>query len=275
MGEQVKFIRDFSGKDQFSITRDTYQRTVASLVQTVSAGGLWQMAVYTSDGAILAYTEADAQNQVRAGFRYKDPDEKYAVAVIPDGAAITAIEFKPEAQMPLGKIATRFYGAMPEAPVSIFDVVNGIVCIENQIPIMGNVASATEEMTATATGEIKAKIEGIQNTTNGTVSEIEKITGIIKRVNDVVATIATAVEEQSSNATEIAGNVSQASSGIQEVNSKVSDSTAAVDQVARNLSRMNQVSSEMSQQSRQVNDSTVALSGLGDRLKEMVGRFRL
>jgi archaellum component FlaC len=365
MGEQVKFIRDFSGKDQFSITRDTYQRTVASLVQTVSAGGLWQMAVYTSDGAILAYTEADAQNQVRAGFRYKDPDEKYAVAVIPDGAAITAIEFKPEAQMPLGKIATRFHGAMPEAPVSIFDVVNGIVCIESQIPIMSTVASATEEMTATindiarntgqaaeitaeavnqaqsttnlvevlgrtaldiskvtetiteiseqtnllalnatieaarageagkgfavvaneikelasqtatATGEIKAKIEGIQNTTNGTVSEIEKITGIIKRVNDVVATIATAVEEQSSNATEIAGNVSQASSGIQEVNSKVSDSTAAVDQVARNLSRMNQVSSEMSQQSRQVNDSTVALSGLGDRLKEMVGRFRL
>jgi methyl-accepting chemotaxis protein len=630
MGELIKFIRDFSGGDQFSITRDTYHRTVASLVQTLSAGGLWQMAVYDSSGAVLAYAETDENGQVRAGFRYQNPDEKYAIAPIPEGAAINTIEFLTEAGMPLENISNRLQGALPDAPNAFFNLVGGVVCMENRMPIMGNayntttdqmesvqvgllvsrsrltaafaeriagltkvevnlflpdgrsavgtlagytrhilenkegaraadlwenqslvfneaevagtdyyqaslplfhgakavawfsiatskasvaantrhmvvmlalvflvcllvampfvyliaasfgrgvntvvdglrdiaegegdltrrlkittrdelgdlahwfnsfienlqriiksiagnadqlstasadltglseamaasaqavssesetttahadsvndnitsiaaameqsslnlgsVASATEEMTATlnniarntgqaaeisaeavnqardatdlvevlekaaldiskvtetiteiseqtnllalnatieaarageagkgfavvaneikelarqtatATGEIKTKIDGIQNTTNGTISGIEKITGIINRVNEVVATIATAVEEQSGTATEIAGNVSQASSGIQEVNSKVAESTASVDQVARNLGRMNQVSAEMSRQSRQVNDNTVALSSLADHLKELVGRFKL
>jgi methyl-accepting chemotaxis protein len=630
MGEVVKFIRDFSGGDQFSITRDSYQRIVASLVHAVTAGGLWQMVVYDGNGTILAYSEADKENQIRAGFRYMDPDEKYAVASIPEGAAINSIDFQAQSRMPLDTIATQFQGAMPQASSFFFNLVSGLVCMESQVPIMGNVynkttdqmesvlvgllvsktrltsnftermagltkvdvnlflsdgqlvtgtlagyskhtledkgevqaaalwkdqsvvfnevelagigyfqaslplfhdtqpvawfsiatskasiaanthhmvvmltlvflvclvvampfvyfiaasfgrmvnsvvdglrdiaegegdltrrlkittrdelgdlarwfnifienlqgilkniagnadqlstastdltglsrqmtssaqavsaesdtttshagsvndnitsiaaameqssvnlttvATAAEEMTATisdiarntsqaaeitgeavhqaqsatnlvevlgqaaldiskvtetiteiseqtnllalnatieaarageagkgfavvaneikelarqtstATSEIKAKIEGIQNTTNGTVSEIEKITGIINRVNDVVAAIATAVEEQSRNATGIAGNVSQASSGIQEVNSKVTESTASVNQVARNLSRMNQVSSEMSRQSRQVNDNTEALSGLADQLKELVGRFKL
>ena len=630
MGEQIKFINDFFDGDQFSITKGAYHRTVASLVQAVSAGGLWQMVVYDGKGAILVYAEAGEENQVQTGFRYKDPDERYALGVVPKGAAIDTIEFQPGPRMPLDSISLRLQGNLPQAPRSFFNFVADAVCMENQIPIMGNVynktteqieskvvgvlvsrilftsafaeriagltklavnlfrsdgqllagtlavytkhalegregakaadlwknqtlmfnefnadgkgyfqaslplfneaqliawfsiaaskssvaantrrmvvmqslvfliclgvampfvyilarsfgrmvnsvveglrdiaegegdltrrleittqdelgdlahwfntfienlqgivrniagnaerlsssssdltglskgmissaeavssesettaahagavnnnissiaaameessvnlttvASATEEMTATindiarntgqaaeitaeavhqarnatnlvealgkaaldiskvtetiteiseqtnllalnatieaaragdagkgfavvaneikelarqtatATGEIKAKINGIQNTTNGTVSEIEKITGIINRVNDVVGTIATAVEEQSNNATEIAGNVSQASSGIQEVNAKVAESTASVDQVAGNLSRMNQVSAEMSNQSRQVDENTSAVSSLADELKELVERFKL
>jgi methyl-accepting chemotaxis protein len=630
MGELIKFIIDFSEGDQFNITRDSYHRVVASLAQTVTAGGLWQIVVYDNKGAILAYTEADDKSQVRAGYRYFDPDEKYAVAPIPEGAAINTIDFQPGTRMPLERIAIQFQGAMPRAPHSFFNLVSGVICMESQIPIVGKeynkttdqmesvlvgllvsrarltsafveriagltkveanlflsdgrlaagtladyskhlleskegvrpadhwknqpvvfnevevagigyfqaslplfhgmqpvawfsiatskasvaantrhmvvmmalvflvclvvawpfvyfiaasfgrmvnsvvdglrdiaegegdltrrlniatrdelghlarwfnifienlqgiikniagdaqqlstassdltglsqemtssaqvvssesettsihagsvndnitsiaaameqssvnlstAASATDEMTATindiarntnhaaeitaeavnqaqsvtslvevlgnaaldiskvtetiteiseqtnllalnatieaarageagkgfavvaneikelasqtatATGEIKAKIDGIQNTTNGTVTEIQKITGIVNQVNEVVANIATAVEEQTSNTEGIAGNVSQASCGIQEVNSKVAESTASVDQVARNLSRMNQVSSEMSRQSRQVNDNTVALSNLADQLKELVGRFKL
>ena len=129
--------------------------------------------------------------------------------------------------------------------------------------------------TATATGEIKGKIEGIQNTTKGTVTEIENITGIINSVNDIVSTIASAVEEQSSSSKEIAGNVSQASAGIQEVNAKVAESTASFDQVARNLARMNNASTDMSQQSSQMNDNTLSLSRLAEQLKEMVGQFKL
>lgn len=629
MGEQIKFIHDFSGGDQFSLTKNSFHQIVAALVQAISAGEFWQMVVYDTNGTALAYTEISDENGVQAGFHYKSNGEVYTVASVAEGDSINAIEFQTAATMPLKRITGQYPGNVPNTKLSFFDVIDGNVCLESQIPVFGNVynkstqqtesalvglvvvrtriavdfaqhiadmtkmevnlfladgkavggtlkeyaqhsigkrqsvqstatlenqslvldepaiagddyyqaslplfhaerlvawvsiatskasvsantrhmvgmlilvfmvclivvmpmvyliaasygrmvntvvdglqdiaegegdltrklkvttrdelgdlahwfnifmeklqsligniaghadglsgsstdlaglskemmvsvkavsseaetmaahaesvneniasiaaameqssvnlsnlASAAEEMTATindiarntgqaaqitteavsqaqsatkrvellgraaldiskvtetiteiseqtnllalnatieaarageagkgfgvvaneikelarqtasATAEIKLKIDGIQNTTNGTIDEIGKITDIIDRVNAIVATIATAVEEQSSAAAEIAGNVSQASAGIQEVNSKVAQSTAAVDHVARNLSRMNQESSEMSRQGQQMDNNTVDVSGMAEQLKMLVGQFK-
>jgi methyl-accepting chemotaxis protein len=630
LGQKIKFIFNFSAIDQFSLTQDTYNQIVAALVRNISANGLWQMAIYNKAGTILAYSEVDAKNQIRAGYRYTNPDVRYAVAPIPEGAAISDIKFENKNSMPFQTIEGTFIGPFPHAPISFFKQTGDLICIETHTPVMaqqynqttekmetvvigvmvsrtrltpvfaqhmarltktdvnlflangrnaggtlddyhhliadkgrhinaaaslenqplvfnditvsgsdylqaalplfngprpaawvsiatskasitgnthqmvmmlavvflfclivvmpvvyliaasfgrmvnsvveglrdiaegegdltrrlkittkdelgdlarwfnifieklqgiikniaGNaeelstssknlttfakemttctkavssesetmatisesvntniasiaaamdqssvnlstVAAASEEMTATinaiagntaqaaqiaakavdqvqnatnrvellgraaldiskvtetiteiseqtnllalnatieaarageagkgfavvaneikelarqtatATGEIKDKIEGIQNTTDGTVAEIENITGIINSVNDIVSTIASAVEEQSCSTKEIAGNVSQVSSGIQEVNAKVAESTASVDQVARNLARMSHTSSEMSRQSAQMNDNTLSLSRLAEQLKDLVGQFKL
>jgi methyl-accepting chemotaxis protein len=141
--------------------------------------------------------------------------------------------------------------------------------------VVANEIKELARQTAIATSEIKEKIDSIQATTKGTVSEIENISGIINKVNEIIVTIALAIEEQSSSTQEISGNVNQASAGIQEVNSKVVDSSVAFDQVARNLDHMNQVSSNMSQQCSEVNNNTHATSKLANQLKELVGRFQL
>lgn len=65
-----------------------------------------------------------------------------------------------------------------------------------------------------ATMEIKEHIDKIQDTTTGTVTEIEAITTIIKDVNETVMTIAAAVQEQSAVNQEIASNINQAAQGI-------------------------------------------------------------
>ena len=630
LGQKIKFIFEFSAMGQFSLTQATYNQIVTSLVQITSANGLWQTAIYDKKGAVLVYTEANAENQIQAGYHYKNPDELFAFAPIPDGAAISDIQFKNKSSMPFQTIEETFNGPLPQASNSFFRTLDDFVCIETHTPVMGQrynktteklesvvvgvmvsrtrltpafaqhiakltktnvnifladgrnaggsladyaklvsdksqeiqasdsledqalmfndvtvagsnyfqailplfngqhpaawigtttskasiaantrqmvlmlsvvflicllvampivyliaasfgrmannvveglrdiaegegdltrrlkittkdelgdlahwfnvfieklqgiikniagnaeqlstsstnltalskemaasteavssesetmastsdsvntniasiaaameqssvnlstVAGAAEEMTATinaiasntaqatqiaanavdqvqsatnrvellgqaaldiskvtetiteiseqtnllalnatieaarageagkgfavvaneikelarqtatATGEIKGKIEGIQNTTHGTVTEIRNITGIINSVNEIVATIASAVEEQSVSTKEIAGNVTQASAGIQEVNAKVAESTASVDQVARNLARMNSASTEMSQQSTQVNDNTLSLSSLAEELKALVGQFKL
>ena len=630
LGQKIKFIFDFSAMDQFSLTQETYNQIVTSLVQITSANGLWQTAIYDKKGAVLAYTEVNAEDQIQAGYRYKNPDVLFAFAPIPEGAAINDIHFKNKSSMPFQTIEETFNGPLPQASSSFFKSLADFVCIETNTPVMGQqynktteklesvvvgvmvsrtrltqafakhiakltktnvnifladgrnaggslsdyaklvtdtgqeiqvsdsledqslvfndvtvagsnyfqailplfngqhpaawistttskaaiagntyqmvlmlaivfliclvvvmpivyliarsfgrmvnnvveglrdiaegegdltrrlkittkdelgdlahwfnvfieklqgiikniagnaeqlsissanlaalskemaastdavssesetmastsdsvntniasiaaameqssvnlstVAGAAEEMTATinaiasntaqatqiaanavdqvqsatnrvellgqaaldiskvtetiteiseqtnllalnatieaarageagkgfavvaneikelarqtatATGEIKGKIEGIQNTTNGTVAEIKNITGIINSVNDIVATIASAVEEQSVSTKEIAGNVTQASAGIQEVNAKVAESTASVDQVARNLARMNGASTEMSRQSTQVNDNPLSLSSLAEQLKSLVGQFKL
>jgi methyl-accepting chemotaxis protein len=630
LGQKLKFINNFSAIDQFSLTQDTYNQIVASLVQTISANGFWQMAIYNKKGAILAYSEANGEKQIQAGYRYTNPDVRFAIAPIPEGSAINDIKFENKKSMPFQTIEGAFNGPLPHAPISFFKQLADVICIETLTPVMGqqyntttekmetvvigvlvsrtrltsvftqhiadltktdvnifladgrqaggtladyrnliadkgqdiqaadslekqplmfnditvsgsdylqgvlplfngprpaawigiatsnasiatnthqmvmmfavvfliclvvvmpmvyliaasfgrmvnsvveglrdiaegegdltrrlkittkdelgdlarwfnifieklqdiikNIATDAEQMstssknlttlskemtagteavssesetmatisesvntnitsiaaameqssvnlstvaasseqmtatinaiasntvqatqitakavdqvqsashrvellgraaldiskvtetiteiseqtnllalnatieaaragdagkgfavvaneikelarqTATATGEIKGKIEGIQNTTNGTVTEIENITGIINSVNDIVATIASAVEEQSCSTKEIAGNVTQVSAGFQEVNAKLAESTASVDQVARNLARMNNASTEMSQQSAQVNDNTLSLSGLAEHLKELVRQFKL
>jgi len=131
------------------------------------------------------------------------------------------------------------------------------------------------KQTAAATLEIKEKIGGIQDSTAGTVTEIEQISKVINDVNEIVATIATAVEEQSATSREIAGNIVQASQGIQEVTENVAQSSSVSGEIAKDISEVNQSASEMSNSSSQVNMIADELAGLSDKLKEMVGQFKV
>jgi methyl-accepting chemotaxis protein len=141
--------------------------------------------------------------------------------------------------------------------------------------VVANEIKELARQTATATAEIKGKIDGIQHTTEGTVSEIEDITVVINEVSQIVSTISTAVEEQSNTTGEIAGNVAHASQGVQEVNAAVAESTLAVEQVSKTLTRINRAAGDMSGQSTAVDDSTHDLSRLAEELNRLVGCFRV
>jgi methyl-accepting chemotaxis protein len=82
------------------------------------------------------------------------------------------------------------------------------------------VANAVKELakeTAKATEDITQKIEVIQGDTQGAVEAIGRISQVIKQINDVSNTIASAVEEQTATTKEIARNVSEAARGGQQV----------------------------------------------------------
>lgn len=141
--------------------------------------------------------------------------------------------------------------------------------------VVANEIKELARQSAEATKEIKAKIDGIQNSTSGTVTEIEQITSVINNVNDIVATIATAVEEQSVTTKEIAENVSQASMGISEVNENVAQSSTVSAEIASDVAEVNQSSNEMSTGSNQVNMSAEELSKMAAQLNKMVGKFKV
>jgi methyl-accepting chemotaxis protein len=141
--------------------------------------------------------------------------------------------------------------------------------------VVANEIKELAKQTAEATLDIKRQIEGIQQSTDGTVEVIDQIGTVIENVNDIVATIATAVEEQSVSTREIAGNISQVSGGIGEVNANVAQSTRVVGDIARDISEVNQASSEMANSSSRVRLSAEDLSKLSEQLNEMVGRFKI
>jgi len=141
--------------------------------------------------------------------------------------------------------------------------------------VVANEIKELAKQTADATGQIKSQIEDIQNSTADTVTQIERITAVINNVNDTVATITGAVREQASATDEIASNVAQAAQGLAEVNENVAQSSAVSAQIAQDISMVSQASTEMSTSSSEVQKSAAELSETAEKLKDMVGGFKL
>jgi len=99
--------------------------------------------------------------------------------------------------------------------------------------------------TAKATDEIGGHISGMQKVTGDAVSAIDRIGATIIRVNEIAATIATAIEQQDAATKNIATGVQQAAVGTQEVSRTIGDVSAAAGrtgdsagQVLRSASRL-------------------------------------
>ena len=144
----------------------------------------------------------------------------------------------------------------------------GFAVVANEIKDLAN-------QTAEASGAIKEQIQGIQTSTKGTVDEISSISEVVTEINSIVATIATAVEEQSATTREIAENISHASTGIVEVNENVSQGSAASQQVAGEIAEITEATNGLSSSSQEVKTNADQLSALGDRLSELMGKFRV
>jgi methyl-accepting chemotaxis protein len=144
----------------------------------------------------------------------------------------------------------------------------GFAVVANEIKELANQTDA-------ATGDIKAKVGGIRNSTEKTVDQINNISKVVNDVNEIVLVIASAVEEQSVTTQDIAKSISQASRGIEEVNGNISQSSQVSGEIAREIGEVTATTSEMSANSSQVNERSAELSQLAVRLKEMVGRFKV
>ncbi len=141
--------------------------------------------------------------------------------------------------------------------------------------VVANEIKELAKQTADATQEIKSRVDGIQSSTTGTVTEIENITQVVNNVNEIVATIATAIEEQSATTREISSNVAQASQGVGDVSNNVIQNSAAVSKIAADIEEVTQATSEMSNSSVQLNNSSQELSSLAEELEGMMGRFKI
>jgi methyl-accepting chemotaxis protein len=141
--------------------------------------------------------------------------------------------------------------------------------------VVANEIKELAKQTADATCQIKTQIEDIQNSTSETVTQIERITEVINNVNNTVNTITGAVSEQTAATDEIANNVAQAAQGLSEVNENVAQSSSVSSQIAQDITMVNQSSTEMSTSSNEVQSSALELSETAEKLKDMVGGFKL
>jgi len=77
--------------------------------------------------------------------------------------------------------------------------------------------------TAKATDEIAQQIAGIQHATDGAVTAIGNIGGVIRTIRESTVSISSAVNEQNAATTEISRSVQEASNGTSQVNAKIGE----------------------------------------------------
>ncbi len=141
--------------------------------------------------------------------------------------------------------------------------------------VVANEIKELAKQTAEATLDIKTLIDDVQGTSKTTGEEISQISAVIGGVNDIVATIATAVEEQTAATQEIANNISQASQGIQEVNENVNQSSTVATDITQDISEVSSAAQKISNSSNEVKESAQGLLARSKELNEIVGSFKV
>lgn len=140
--------------------------------------------------------------------------------------------------------------------------------------VVANEIKDLAKQTAEATGEIKQRIEGIQNATSVTVKGIRTVTGIINEIDEIVSNIATALEEQAGTMGELTSNIQQAGEGIGEVAENVAQSSSVSQEIAADVAQVNQAAEEISQGTRQVKDKAVELKKYAGDLRVLIEKFK-
>ncbi len=201
---------------------------------------------------------ADAVTQVDASFEQMDELGNAAQSI---GQVVEAITDISEQVNLLSLNATIEAARAGEAG-------RGFAVVANEIKELAN-------QTSSASMDIKDKIDHIQTCSTATLGGMKAVSKVITEVNEIVATIAVAVEEQSAAVGEISENISQASSGIQEVSQAVGESSQASQDIAQDMGEVSRASEKMADQSSKIQSSSRDLSGLADQLNTLVGRFKI
>ena len=131
------------------------------------------------------------------------------------------------------------------------------------------------QQTAAATEGIREKIDNIQTSTRETVGDIEKISGVIQEVSEMITSTAEAIEQQSVVTRDIATNIAQAAFGIHEVNDNVTQTSRVSETIAHEITEANQAAGEIATSSSQVLISSEELARLAEHLKQLAGQFRV
>jgi methyl-accepting chemotaxis protein len=125
--------------------------------------------------------------------------------------------------------------------------------------VVANEVKALSTQTAQATGEIAGQIQAIRDATGATVGAIREIGTTIGQIDEIAASVATAVEAQGAAIKDIARNVQQAAQGT--------------DGVTQNIAGVTKASGEVGSAAGHVLESAGELAGQSARLKLEVQSF--
>jgi len=141
--------------------------------------------------------------------------------------------------------------------------------------VVANEIKELARQTASATAQIKEKIQGIQNSTSITVKEIEQVSQVIFEVNDLVSSITSGLEEQLVASHEITVSVNESAKDISDVHQHVLDITSTSVHVEKNIGDISKNALVMGHNISKVLERADDLAELAGKLKGLVGSYKI
>ena len=105
--------------------------------------------------------------------------------------------------------------------------------------VVANEVKELARQSASATGDIASMVREIQEAVKVSGVEMGAVSGIIQRINEIQAVVASAVEEQSATTNEMVGSLSQAAQSGKAVAGSVSQVAVAANRTAEGATRAN------------------------------------
>ncbi|MEM6334416.1 MAG: methyl-accepting chemotaxis protein [Planctomycetota bacterium] len=124
------------------------------------------------------------------------------------------------------------------------------------------------DRTVNATQEIAESIEAVQNET---AQAVERMTAGTERVDQGVG-LATQAGE---SLTEIVGNVGELADMIQQIAAAAEQQSAAAEEISRKMQDIDAISAQSNEAAQQTATAGADLSNSSERLRQLVGRFRV
>ncbi len=141
--------------------------------------------------------------------------------------------------------------------------------------VVANEIKSLAQQTAEAAKDISEKIARIQDSSKGTVSEIQQISKVINDVNTIVTSIAGAIEEQSSTAGEIAENISLAAQGIHDNHENITDISKASSRIADDILSVDTHAATVTDTSLKVSENVTRITEFAASLGQSIRRFKI
>lgn len=141
--------------------------------------------------------------------------------------------------------------------------------------VVANEIKDLAQQTASATEDIKSRVDGVQSTASLGISSIREIAGVVLHVGELVNSIAAAVEQQSATTRHIASNIAESSTDVGDAAVRVGETTSALAEIARGMSDVSQVSTGTVSGCQTLRDHSAELSRLSQELGSAVSRFRI
>ncbi|NBC34862.1 MAG: HAMP domain-containing protein [Alphaproteobacteria bacterium] len=118
--------------------------------------------------------------------------------------------------------------------------------------VVAQEVKALANQTSKATDDISRQIADVQAATRDSVASIEGVGETIRRINEVAASIASSVEEQTAATQEIARNVQEASAGTGQVSSAITNVTEAAGEAGAAAGQVLSAAESLSRQSQEL-----------------------
>ena len=141
--------------------------------------------------------------------------------------------------------------------------------------VVANEIKDLARQTALATEDIKTKIDSVQGASGSAIRDIQRITGVIGEIGNLVTDISASIDEQATVTREVAGYIAQASAGVQDANERVGQTASVSKMIAEDIAGVSAAAAEIRVGGEQVQSSSAGLARAAEQLNNLACQFKV